>query len=280
LNAKSLLKLRHLLCGLVARWVLRTDRVRRAQKQALSGEVITAIYFHNPSRQLFEESVSWLMRKGYTFISAEELVDILQNRRPFPKGAAWISLDDGYSEWVDNVLPVVVRQKIPVTLFIPTGIIADSGVFPWISEHKGRESLNVDELQRMARLSEIELGGHTISHTLTVRCTAQELELEIGGCKRALQQWTGKQVVSFSYPEGRYDGRERVLLQRFQYSVAATTQPHFIRKDTDPMLVPRFCVPDNVTFPEAVCNMLGVWRPVLDSIKAFLRVSDPWHVNS
>ena len=82
----------------------------------------------------------------------------------------------------------------------------------------------------------------------------------------SLESWTGAAVTTFAYPEGRFDGRESLLLAENGYELAATTQAKFITRATDPYLVPRFHVGDNFTLPEAICNMVGVWRPVVDPI--------------
>jgi Polysaccharide deacetylase len=126
----------------------------------------------------------------------------------------------------------------------------------------------------MARCPQVEIGGHTAGHTVTTKCTQDELKVEIGGSKHLLEVWTGKPVCAFAYPEGRYDGRERETLLEFEYSIAATTQAAFIEKDVDSFLVPRFCVPDGVSFAEATCNMIGIWQTFVAPLKAFLGYAD------
>jgi peptidoglycan/xylan/chitin deacetylase (PgdA/CDA1 family) len=285
----ALLALRNRFCALIAVFLIITGHVQRATKKVLGSDVITPIYFHKPSRKLFAQCISWLIRHGYTFISAEELVDILHKRRPFPRRAVWISLDDGYREWLAEVLPVIRQYKVPVTLFIPSGIIGGTHLFPWLHDpayptgktdtaryisraNVPRESLTVGELKRIAAYSEVHIGGHTVNHALTTYATQKDLRFEIGECKRSLESWTNKPVSCFAYPAGCADGRERQFLQEFGFAVAATIEPDFIRQDQDPLLVPRFCVPDGVSFPEAICNMVGIWRTVLDPIKALFRV--------
>ena len=137
-----------------------------------------------------------------------------------------------------------------------------------------RRSLTLDELKEIARYPGAAIGGHTSGHTVTTKCTQDELKIEIGGSKHLLEFWTGKPVCSFAYPEGRYDGRERQTLLEFEYSIAATTQAVFVEKETDSLLVPRFCVPDKVSFPEAICNMVGIWQSFLAPLKAFLGYAD------
>lgn len=281
MQLKSLVKVRSLFCGLLAAFLLRTRRARTAAERAFSGDVITAIYFHNPSRKLFARCLSWLTRNGYTPITADDLAEFLQNKREFPKGAVWISLDDGYREWRHDLLPVIREYKMPVTLFIPTGIVEGAGTFPWVPKPRSlakrtREALTVGDLKEVAACPEVCVGGHTVSHSPTIHCTDEKLRVEIEGCKQSIEAWTGKPVHSFAYPEGRYDGREKQVLKEFSYAIAATTQPVFVERGTDPLLVPRFCVPDKVTFPEAVCNMVGIWHPFLTPIKEFLGMGNSW----
>jgi peptidoglycan/xylan/chitin deacetylase (PgdA/CDA1 family) len=224
-----------------------------------------------------------LVRQGYTFISVDQLIEIFYHERPIPRGAVWISLDDGYRQWVSDLLPIIQRYKAPVTLFIPSGIISGDGQFPWRRQpavgaalpaaeagESVRDSLTVAELQHLADYEEVRLGGHTVTHALTVNCSPEELRFEIGGCKRSLEFWTGRSIQAFSYPEGRFDGREGQFLREFGFELAATTEVAFATRNTDPLRVPRFCVPDDVTFPEAICAMAGVWRPFIDPIKKLL----------
>ncbi|HEX4996603.1 MAG TPA: polysaccharide deacetylase family protein [Terriglobia bacterium] len=276
------MRLRHILCGAMAQCLMKTSRARRAARRALSGEVVTPIYFHKPNKKLFAQCIEWLLANGYTLLTLDELIDILEKKRPIPKGAAWISLDDGYREWLSDVLPLVQHFRIPVTLFIPSGIIAGDGRFPWMtgpedragngqsSSAPSRMALTLDELKIAARYPGVQIQAHSVTHRLMPNCADAELRFEIGASKRDLEHWLDTPVTCFSYPEGRYDGRERDPLRDFGFRMAATTEPRFIDRNTDPMLVPRFCVPDEVTFAEAVCNMIGIWRPFLDPIKTVL----------
>jgi peptidoglycan/xylan/chitin deacetylase (PgdA/CDA1 family) len=92
--------------------------------------VITSIYFHNPGRRLFTKVISWLESNGYTFISADQLIDILNMRAVCPKGAVWISLDDGWKGNLDHVIPVAEEHNVPITIFVYTAGV-EEGSFWW-----------------------------------------------------------------------------------------------------------------------------------------------------
>jgi peptidoglycan/xylan/chitin deacetylase (PgdA/CDA1 family) len=228
---------------------------------------VTAIYFHNPNPRLLQRCLLWLTHKGYNFISADELCDIIRGVRAARKGSVWLSFDDGYRQWVNQLVPMVHKLKVPVTFFVPSGIVAGPGRFPWSEHSTLREALTVSELVQIARYPEVTIGSHTVSHAVTVCCTSEELRVELGDSRRTLESWTGRPVKSFAYPEGRFDGREVQALVEAGYELAATTEISFINSKTNPHRVPRFGVGDDVSFPEAICAMVGVWQPVIGALK-------------
>ena len=271
--------LRNCFCGFLALGLIASGQVRRARKLALSGDVVTAIYFHKPNRTLFFRCIRWLMKYGYTFVSAQDVMEILNRAKAPPRGAVWLSFDDGCKELLANVLPLVRREKIPITLFIPTGIVGGTGLFPWLHSersvrphsasepaHGVRDSLTVAELQYVAGYPEATIGSHTVTHSLTTSLAEEQVRVELLECKRSLESWIRSDVKYFSYPEGVLDGRERQFLVEFDYRLAATTENAFVTQETDPYQVPRFSVADEILFPEAICNMVGVWRPAINPL--------------
>jgi peptidoglycan/xylan/chitin deacetylase (PgdA/CDA1 family) len=277
--------IRNFICGFVALLLTTAGFVRRAKRRALSGSVITAIYFHEPNRRVFSRCIKWLMNHGYTFISGSDLCEILRDGKPFPKGAVWLSFDDAGRELLQDVLPLIHEHRIPITLFIPTGIVEGDGRFPWLhagnsparrrngasippsARNGSRDSMTVAEVKQVAAYREVTVGSHTISHPMMARCTEEDLRREISESKGTLESWTNVAVDCFSYPYGNFDGRERQHLIHFGYLLAATTENAFITPQVDRYRVPRFSVANNISFPEAVCNMVGIWRPFADALK-------------
>jgi len=276
---RAYLTLRNWFCGLIALLLIAAGYVRRARSRALSAGVVTAIYFHNPNRRLFRRCVSWLTRHGYTFISDRDLIEILQGARQAPPGAVWLSFDDCFKELAQNVIPEARERNIPVTLFVPTGIVGSDGFFPWLSHTRNRDALTVDELLEIAQGPGVSLGSHTVTHAITRDLSLAELRFELCESKRMLEVWTGSKTACFAYPVGQFNGAERRCLIDCGYALAVTTENDFITTSTDPLLVPRFSIGDNISFPEAICNMVGVWRPAIDPLVRLLQrfgsASDP-----
>ena len=280
-------RLGHYCVGVVlALLLIGSGRARRARREALSQEKISAISFHRPNRRLFRRCIAWLIKNGYTFIAADDVVEFLHRGKPIPKGAVWLSFDDGWKELAE-ILPLVQKHHIPITLFLPSGVLEGDGRFPWLRDpthpsfsreealrrsapHSldSRDAITVEELLKIAAYPEVTIGAHSVSHPVMPNCSDETMRFEVVDCKRALESWTGKTVDCFAYPEGKYDGRERRFLIESGYQLAVTTRSEFITRDADCYLVPRFVAGDHVSFPQAICSMVGIWRTVADPLKA------------
>jgi peptidoglycan/xylan/chitin deacetylase (PgdA/CDA1 family) len=227
------------------------------------------------------------VKHGYTFISDHDLVRILHGELDSPKGAVWLSLDDGFKELLQNVIPLICKRTIPITLFIPSGIIDGPGLFPWLHQSENangaprsnalaetdvRDSLTATDVVEICRFGHVSIGSHTVWHTVTANLSDEQIRSELAESRRELESLTRRTVECFAYPEGRLNGREGRWLTECGYQLAATTEATFVRRETNPFLVPRFHVADNIWLPEAICNIVGVWRPAIDPLQRFLRL--------
>jgi poly-beta-1,6-N-acetyl-D-glucosamine N-deacetylase len=268
----TLHRVRNVVCGGLALALIASGRVRRARRRALQGGVVTAVYFHKPNRRLFLRSINWLERHGYKFITARELVAFARGQGTVPPGAVWLSFDDGCRELLTDVLPLVRERHIPVTLFVPSGIIEGDGRFYWISEENGqRHSMTAAELRESSCWPEVTIGSHTVSHAIVVGCTREQFRFELAQSKQALERLTGSPVELFAYPNGDYDAQSVQLIEEAGYTLGVTVKSGFVEPGVDMFLAPRFSVADNITYPEAIANLVGVWRPFIDPVKYWLR---------
>ena len=286
-----------------------SGKINISREEIFSKNYITSLFFHNPSQQLFKRCIQWLKKNGYFFISVDQLIQYVQNQQEFPKGAVWLSIDDGWKDNIHNIIPVINEYKIPITFFIATDPVENQGIFWWTFFEKCkdqlsnylksnsldlknikekdrkkiiqdlkkrckkrilREAMEIGEVKSLAQNPLVTIGSHTVHHALTVNCTDNELEFEIKESKEKLQEWTNKEVKYFSYPNGRFDGRERKILKESGYKLAATDKKRFITKNDDLYLIPRMEVKDKISFYEAICRIVGIWRTYISKIKKLL----------
>ena len=276
---------------------------KNEKKKMFSGKYVTGLFFHNPPKSTFENSIKWLVKNNCIFISTEKLLQIIKGKSAIPRRAVWITVDDGWHGNMSGILPVMTKYNIPITFFISTDPVENRGVF-WFSlvrkfknnlpqvyqknikklwlvdEHIrkeivekleakvsaeiAREAMTVSEVQYLSTIPLVTIGSHTVHHVLTPNCTDRELTSEILDSQLKLEEWTGKKVIFFSYPSGKSDGREKKVFRKSGIKLAATTRKKFITSSDDVYHMPRFCVNDEAYLPERLCQMVGAWGKVMN----------------
>jgi poly-beta-1,6-N-acetyl-D-glucosamine N-deacetylase len=256
------------------------------------GGCILPLLFHNPDKQLFNGLIERLIDTDFTFISTDQLMDIIKGRIKMRQKAVWMSFDDGHRGNLDNVLPTLTHHALPAIFFLsPVPIESEEGV-TWVRlamENSNllpipykqltkisnvrrkeiietiaraerfklpRQMMTKSEVQDLAQLPFITIGSHTANHVVMPNCTETELDSEIAESTQSLSAWIGKKIHYFSYPFGCFTVRERDFLRRHGYILAATSQRTTMDirdiESVDTLQIPRIDVDDNAT----VSNML------------------------
>ncbi|HKZ01016.1 MAG TPA: polysaccharide deacetylase family protein, partial [Pyrinomonadaceae bacterium] len=219
-----------------------------------SAGLVTHVYFHRPSAAVFRDCISWLLRRGYRALATAELEEAILNDRELPPLSLHISFDDAWRSNLTEVVPVAESLDIPITIFVPTepilcghywwtsveSVARDQGrTVEWLKrvpdeERRAyvkemtresklpREAMTLEELRSIARLSNVTIGSHTLTHPILPNCSDSVLEREVAESKFTLEHWLGMSVTSFAYPNGDFGERECRAVQRAGYRTAFT----------------------------------------------------------
>src|SRR6187402_3501838 len=122
---------RNIAAFLLSKFYILSGKVNRVKKKAGRGEFILSVYFHDPDKRLFESCVKWFLKKGYNFISTDELTAIAAGKQAFPAAGVVFTVDDGWRNNKENIAAVANRYKIPVTIFASTKPIATGEAYWW-----------------------------------------------------------------------------------------------------------------------------------------------------
>jgi peptidoglycan/xylan/chitin deacetylase (PgdA/CDA1 family) len=291
------LTLRNIASYFIARLLIGTGFVKRANQGARKGNYILSIYFHNPSQRLFIQCIKWLQKVGYSFIDVETLKGVVKGEIPFPKGVVIITVDDGWRENKNNIMTVANQYHIPVAIFITTQPVEDGTAYWWsyikAGKQKGitkysvedlkrinnearlsvvallqkkleslpREALSITEIQEIAASPFITIGSHTVSHPILTMCSDEKALSEIRESKNKIESWIQKTVDSFAFPNGSFSQRDVQMLNQKGFQLSFTTEPKYLTEASlnEMYRLPRFEVLDNVSFAENICRMSGVW---------------------
>ncbi len=164
---------------------------------------------------LFTKQVKTLMNAGYTFITASELIDILNGKMKLPQKPVLLSFDDGYRDFYTDVFPILKKYNIKATAYIVSGFLDKPNyMFTW-------------QLKQIAGSELIEIGAHTVHHLALKGLNPILAKCEIQESKRALEKLINMPVVSFAYPDGSFDASILKLVAEAGFRSAATTQHGF-----------------------------------------------------
>ncbi|MBS3124374.1 polysaccharide deacetylase family protein [Candidatus Woesearchaeota archaeon] len=275
-----------------------------SKKKRNYGKYITGLFFHDPSRNLFERCLKNLRKNKCNFISSEQVIEILQGKIELPSRAVWITLDDGWKGNITEVIPVIKQYKVPITIFVSTGPVESRlpfwfstarrfeeklpikyrGKALWkaseedrkrvikeleenITEKRDPEAMSISEIKDIASLSLVTIGNHTMSHVIMNHCTFEEMRSEIKQSQAKIKKWTGKEANCFAYPNGNFNQKVVGFMKESGFILAVTTKKDFISLNSNIYELSRFCVNDEAYFPETICQLTGAWGMAMDWIK-------------
>lgn len=287
---------RNIAACLLSGWYILTGRVKKVKERAARGEILLSVYFHSPSKQLFENCVRWFINNGFTIITVEELDAVARGEKPFPSLAVVLTADDGWRSNKENIAEVANRYKVPITIFASTKPIETGEAYWWsyIAEANKRgivsqsvsalkkvpnnerlsfvetareqielprEALTVDELATISKTDFVQIGSHTVTHPILTTCSDDTAAFEITESRKILQNWLSADIPYFAYPNGAFNQREINLLQHAGYRMAFSTEQAYVTPENLKHIykVPRFDVLEDVSFTENICRMTGVW---------------------
>lgn len=224
---------------------------------------IRSIYYHNPTPQQLERTLCWLIGMGYTFLSADEVYDMVTTKHKAKGKHVFMSFDDA---WRSNLqlIPVIEKYNVPITIFAPTEPL-ESGNYWWEYVAKEqredfkkldyetfcsrldrlhqqtvleRSCMTKEELRALSRHPLVSIQSHTITHPILTKLPEKRMLEELKEAKNQLENIIQQEVNYFSYPNGSYTPRE-VEAARQVYKMAFTTDLHHITTDNDPLALPR-----------------------------------------
>jgi peptidoglycan/xylan/chitin deacetylase (PgdA/CDA1 family) len=187
-----------------------------------ASDVLVLCYHDVRRRERFHDQISILLSRGYSVLTMEEFIAWVRRRQPIRSPAVLLTFDGGYRSQLDNALPALEAFKLPATFF------------PLSS------GLDLDDAEVSAReLAALAAGGHTIGcHTHThpdlTTLLPDDLEREVAGSKRILEDVVGRPVTAFCYPDGLRSSQVAAAVQRAGFEVAFAVDLGGVNAGDDP----------------------------------------------
>jgi peptidoglycan/xylan/chitin deacetylase (PgdA/CDA1 family) len=149
-----------------------------------------------------------------------------------PEGGRYaaITFDDGLENILENALPELKKRSIPATLFIVTDLLGRTR--DW--EHYGGDDTRQEKvmtLEQLCQLSSdtelIAIGSHTMTHPMLTKIEKKELDQELGGSRKKLEQLLHCDITLFSFPYGAFNEFAIQACREAGYERVFTALPAF-----------------------------------------------------
>ena len=200
--------------------------------------------------------------QGHECISLGQLI----GSENLPKRSVVITFDDGYLDNLTVASPLLADYDIPATFFVTTANCENgfwwdrvSGLTPaeyesvrglpegqrekLLSSRSNAPVCSATDLLQLAKMKDLELGAHTVSHPYLPGLEAENRRQEISECKAQLESLLGKEVEGFAYPFGAY-GKSVGCVREAGFQWACSTEPDRFWSGSDPYRLPRVQVPN------------------------------------
>lgn len=190
----------------------------------------------------FAGQIAMLLDAGATFVGLDQALACARGEAPdAPDRVVAITIDDGFACAHAHALPILARFGVPATVFVVAGLIGQPAA--WLADARlpVRPILSAPQLRELAAQG-VTIGSHTMRHASLDACPDDVLAAELRDSRQRLEDLLAAPVGTFAYPYGRHDRRVRDAVARAGYALACTTVAGRVRRDTDPLLLPRVSI--------------------------------------
>lgn len=188
------------------------------------------LMFHN-----FEDKEG--LEFNYNPSDFEQLLVKLQHRNVIHLGD-WksqkkfvaLTIDDVPESFYSNAFPLLVKYKLPFTIFVNVGLLDTPGF------------ISSNQLKEMATNSLCTVGSHGMHHSFYKDFSSKDKETELRVSKMKLEQVIGKNVDLFAYPYGSYYAcgfsAKHLVSKYYKYGFGTVSS-----SITTPILFPKYYLP-------------------------------------
>jgi peptidoglycan/xylan/chitin deacetylase (PgdA/CDA1 family) len=173
--------------------------------------------FVGPDR--FRRQVTRLQSRGYRFVTMAAFADAVTAGDDLTATCA-LTFDDGTEDHLTVLAPILAELGVAGTVYVCPGLFGTA--YPWAG---GARFMTEEEVVELARDPLVEIGSHTIDHTVLGDASAAEAYREMATCKQRLEDLLQTAVPSFCYPRCVYSPACPDAARRAGYTSAVTCGP-------------------------------------------------------
>lgn len=205
---------------------------------------------------MFDKHLAMLKKQGFETLTFEDLADGRTIRRLEPgKRYIMITVDDGYVDNLELMLPVLKKYGFKATVYVVTGETFNRWDVETEQKERELDIMNAEQVRELSDSGYVEIGGHTLTHPRLSTLSYEQQAHEIETNKQELEAIIGKPLVSFAYPYGDHNEDSKKLAESLGYTFAVATDSGPLKLHEDRFQIRRIAI-----FPKT--DAFGLWRKV------------------
>jgi methionyl-tRNA formyltransferase len=189
----------------------------------------------------FHQQMAWVSRHC-TPVDLQQLVLGVAPRDSVRPLVA-VTFDDGYRDNYDNAVPILLREQVPATFFVSTGLMDNNVGFAHDWQRRGGTlpTMSWGQLAHMRDLG-FGIGSHTATHINCGRTPDDVVRAELIASRDALHTRLGLRDIMFAYPFGRREDvtpSVRAMVKELGFTACLSAYGGTIDGPVDPYHIPR-----------------------------------------
>lgn len=171
----------------------------------------------------FAGHAAWLRQHRQVLPLADALPRLDAGGR-LPRGTAALTFDDGFAALHEHVLPVLLRERLPATVFLVAQTLTPGGrPVDWV-DTPGTDPLRTLTLDQVLEMQDagVAFQSHSWAHFDLTAMSEEACERDLRDSRELLSELLGRSVTQLAYPRGRHNETVHRATERAGYTSAFT----------------------------------------------------------
>jgi peptidoglycan/xylan/chitin deacetylase (PgdA/CDA1 family) len=160
-----------------------------------AGDVVILLYHRVGGRGGEIDLPAEVFERQLAMLAARERVLTLEQAMAGDGGGVVVTVDDGYRDFYDTVLPLLVRYRVPALLYLASGLVEGQEHAP-----APPEALTWSQLDEAVASGLVTVGAHTHGHHNLARASEPVCRDEMARCQELIEDRLGSACRHFAYP--------------------------------------------------------------------------------
>jgi peptidoglycan/xylan/chitin deacetylase (PgdA/CDA1 family) len=187
--------------------------------------------------EVFEWQIKYIKGQKIPIIRVTDLVSAYVTKTAVGDNVL-LTADDGWKSQL-NILPVLEKEKAPMTLYI----------YPLVIHDKQKQYMTPAELRSIRRNPWLDFGCHSYDHISMKKLNDKSLQRQVVSSRLKLDRLLGRELPTFAYPYGVSDKKAEKFTMKY-YKLAFGVNGAVNTKRTPRKKLNRFLIYKNTTLGE------------------------------